>query len=187
MCFCDYLCLPLSLDLRAEAETLLLIHVSLETNTEWMFSYADADSVQVCLHPLVFGDSWGRLVTWFWYKSCPWGFGLPTSCFACFDVEIWEDSKTVFPPQSQPSSQNPESLWIFMHMEKKSVLKVLSDGSPWDPGDDHCSQFGAPCTSSKCRYSAWFLHRHRCILLFALPLALCFDIVPSQYTEYFPI
>lgn len=34
MCFCDYLRLPLSLDLRAETETLLLIHVSLETNTE---------------------------------------------------------------------------------------------------------------------------------------------------------
>lgn len=75
---------------------------------------------------------------------------------------------------------------------KKEILDVLSDRSPSGVRDDHCYLFGAPCRHFMAieqmqMCSLVLHHRHWCILLFVLHLALCFDMVPSQYTEDFPI
>lgn len=78
------------------------------------------------------------------------------------------------------------SEYVYVY-EKKSVLKVLSARSPSDPGvtqtvtvwgSPHQANLGTWLGSYTDTGVSCFSGQH---------FALCFDIVPSQYTEYFPV
>lgn len=186
MCFSDYLCPLLILDPGAVAGKLLSFHVSPKTNKYSWWECSLTQSLTLCsfvathLYLGICGDSLSQslvvnrarrvLVCYLIVDLLVlrWWFGkIPKLCF------------------SQPLSQNLDSFWIYIYEKKNQCSSYWVSGPPQTWDDNCCSS--ALSAWSQLRHLAWFLHRPWCILLWGLYLALCFDIVPSQYIEYFPV